>query len=61
MVVLDIMMPEMEGTQVAQNMRKCSDYTPVLLTAKGGNGGPDRGSEYGADDYLAKPLCYGKW
>ena len=39
MVVLDIMMPEMEGTQVAQNMRKRSDYTPVLLTAKGGNGG----------------------
>ena len=35
MVVLDIMMPGMEGTQVAQNMRKRSDYTPVLLlTAK---------------------------
>ena len=35
MVVLDIMMPGMEGTQVAENMRKRSDYTPVLLlTAK---------------------------
>ena len=31
MVVRDIMMPGMEGTQVAENMRKRSDYTPVLL------------------------------
>ena len=57
MVVLDIMMPGMEGTQVAQNMRKRSDYTPVLLlTAKAETENRIEGLNMGADDYLAKPF-----
>ena len=61
MVVLDIMMPGMEGTQVAQNMRKRSDYTPVLLlTAKAETEDRIEGLNMGADDYLAKPFAMGE-
>jgi len=61
MVVLDIMMPGMEGTQVAQNMRKRSDYTPVLLlTAKAETENRIEGLNMGADDYLAKPFAMGE-
>ena len=57
MVVLDIMMPGMEGTQVAQNMRKRSDYTPVLLlTAKAETEDRIEGLNMGADDYVTKPF-----
>ena len=59
--VLDIMMPGMEGTQVAQNMRKRSDYTPVLLlTAKAETEDRIEGLNMGADDYLAKPFAMGE-
>ena len=61
MVVLDIMMPGMEGTQVAENMRKRSDYTPVLLlTAKAETEDRIDGLNKGADDYLAKPFAMGE-
>ena len=61
MVVLDIMMPGMEGTQVAENMRKRSDYTPVLLlTAKAETEDRIDGLNNGADDYLAKPFAMGE-
>ena len=59
--LLDIMMPGMEGTQVAQNMRKRSDYTPVLLlTAKAETEDRIEGLNMGADDYLAKPFAMGE-
>ena len=55
--ILDIMMPGMEGTEVARNMRDREDYTPVLLlTAKAET--DDRIE--GADDYLAKPFAMGE-
>ena len=61
LIILDIMMPGMEGTQVAQNMRKRSDYTPVLLlTAKAETEDRIEGLNMGADDYLAKPFAMGE-
>ena len=59
--ILDIMMPGMEGTEVARNMRDREDYTPVLLlTAKAETEDRIEGLNMGADDYLAKPFAMGE-
>ena len=59
--ILDIMMPGMEGTEVARNMRNREDYTPVLLlTAKAETEDRIEGLNMGADDYLAKPFAMGE-
>lgn len=59
--ILDIMMPGMEGTEVARNMRGREDYTPVLLlTAKAETEDRIEGLNMGADDYLAKPFAMGE-
>jgi len=58
-VVLDVMMPKMNGYELAQRMRSENDATPVLmLTAK--DTVPDivRGLDYGADDYVTKPFSF---
>lgn len=58
LVVLDIMMPEIDGLEVCRRMRAAGDETPVLmLTAK--SSVPDRvaGLDTGADDYLVKPFA----
>ncbi len=61
MVILDIMMPGMQGTEVAENMRRRADYTPVLLlTAKAETEDRIDGLNKGADDYLAKPFAMGE-
>ena len=61
LVVSDIMMPGMEGTEVASNMRDREDYTPVLLlTAKAETEDRIEGLNMGADDYLAKPFAMGE-
>lgn len=61
MVILDIMMPGMQGTEVAENMRHRADYTPVLLlTAKAETEDRIAGLNKGADDYLAKPFAMGE-
>ena len=60
-VVLDIMMPYMQGTEVASNMRERGDFTPVLLlTAKAETEDRIEGLNMGADDYLAKPFAMGE-
>ena len=60
-IILDIMMPGMEGTEVARNMRDREDYTPVLLlTAKAETEDRIEGLNMGADDYLAKPFAMGE-
>lgn len=61
-VILDIMMPKMDGVQVLKKMRAMGIHTPVLLlTAK--NDIEDRivGLDAGADDYLAKPFAMGEF
>lgn len=57
LVVLDVMLPGMDGFAVADRMRKAGDLTPILmLTAKGLPEDVVHGLEVGADDYLPKPF-----
>ncbi len=56
-VVLDVMLPKMDGFEVAAAMRERGDYTPILmLTARGRPEDVLLGFEAGTDDYLAKPF-----
>lgn len=56
-VVLDVMLPKVDGFDVARTMRERSDYTPILmLTARGRPEDVLIGFEAGTDDYLAKPF-----
>jgi len=56
-VILDIMLPKMDGISVLRQMRKQGVETPViLLTAKGETEDKVTGLDSGADDYLAKPF-----
>ena len=58
-VVLDIMMPKMDGLQVLEEMRRQSILTPVLmLTAKAEVEDRVAGLDRGADDYLTKPFFF---
>jgi DNA-binding response OmpR family regulator len=55
-VILDIMMPGMDGLSVLREIRKKSAIPVVMLTAKGDETDRVVGLELGADDYLAKPF-----
>ncbi|MFD0617836.1 response regulator transcription factor [Paenibacillus sp. GCM10027629] len=56
-IILDIMLPELDGIQVLKELRQNGIQTPViLLTAKGDIEDKIRGLDSGADDYLAKPF-----
>ena len=58
-VVLDVMMPRMDGFQVVEVMRKKGDSTPVLfLTARDSLEDKVEGLDLGADDYLVKPFAF---
>jgi len=57
LVILDVMLPGMDGFTVCETARREGRDTPVLfLTAKGGGGDRIRGLEAGGDDYLSKPF-----
>ncbi|MDA3972359.1 MAG: response regulator transcription factor [Desulfobulbaceae bacterium] len=57
LVLLDIMMPRLDGLQVLQEIRKAKIDVPVLmLTARGALDDRVQGLDFGADDYLAKPF-----
>ena len=57
LVLLDVMMPRMNGFDVCKNLRKAKPDIPVLLlTAKGTIGDKTQGVDCGADDYLVKPF-----
>jgi DNA-binding response OmpR family regulator len=55
LVLLDIMMPDMDGWEVCKRMREMSDVPIIFLTARGDVKDVVRGLEMGADDYLPKP------
>jgi two-component system, OmpR family, response regulator MprA len=58
-VVLDVVMPRLDGIQVCRRMREGGDRTPVLiLTARDDVPDRVRGLDAGADDYLVKPFAY---
>lgn len=56
MILLDIMLPKMDGFAVCQQIREFSDMPIVMLTAKGDDMDKILGLEYGADDYITKPF-----
>lgn len=57
LILLDIMMPEMDGFEFLQCLRACSDTTPVLmLSAKSLAKDKCKGFTLGADDYVIKPI-----
>lgn len=58
-IVLDLMLPEMDGMEICKKLRQEKNYTPVLiLTAKGELGDKIEGFRAGADDYLVKPFAF---
>jgi two-component system, OmpR family, KDP operon response regulator KdpE len=55
LVLLDIMMPDMDGWEVCKRLREMSDMPIIFLTARGEVKDVVRGLEMGADDYIIKP------
>ena len=55
-VLLDLMLPKMDGLEVCQQIREFSNVPIVMLTAKGEDMDKILGLEYGADDYMTKPF-----
>ena len=55
-VLLDVMLPKLDGFQVCQQVREFSDVPILMLTAKGDDMDKILGLEYGADDYITKPF-----
>ena len=56
LVVLDLMLPEMDGYDVCKTIRKMSNIPIIMLTAKGDTFDKVLGLELGADDYMVKPF-----
>lgn len=58
-IILDVMMPVMNGFEVVQKLRSTGNHTPVLmLTAKDQTQDIVAGLDHGADDYLPKPFSF---
>ena len=56
LVLLDVMLPKLDGIQVCQRIREQSNVPILMLTAKGEDMDKILGLEYGADDYMTKPF-----
>ncbi len=56
MILLDIMLPKLTGTEVCQQIREFSNVPIVMLTAKSDDMDKIMGLEFGADDYITKPF-----
>ena len=56
LVLLDVMLPKIEGMEVLQRIRERSNVPIIMLTAKGDDMDKILGLEYGADDYMTKPF-----
>jgi two-component system KDP operon response regulator KdpE len=59
-VLLDLMMPDMDGLEVLEQIRAFSAVPVIILTARGSNRDIVDGLDRGADDYLAKPFNLGE-
>ncbi len=60
LVLLDIMMPKLDGWEVCRRIREVSNVPILMLTAKGQERDELQGLSLGADDYLSKPFSYQK-
>ena len=56
LIILDVMLPKLDGTQVCQMVREFSTVPILMLTAKSEDMDKILGLEYGADDYMTKPF-----
>ena len=56
LILLDVMLPKIEGTEVCRQIRELSAVPVVMVTAKGDDMDKIMGLEYGADDYITKPF-----
>src|SRR3989441_4257932 len=58
LVVLDLMMPGIDGLEVCRQLRANGDLPILMLTARSGTADRVKGLDTGADDYLVKPFAY---
>jgi DNA-binding response OmpR family regulator len=56
LVLLDVMMPDIDGFEVLETIREVSNVPVIMLTARGEEDDRVRGLELGADDYITKPF-----
>jgi two-component system KDP operon response regulator KdpE len=56
LIILDVMMPGMDGFETLREIRKASNVPVIMLTARGEEDDKVRGLRLGADDYVAKPF-----
>lgn len=58
-IIMDVMMPELDGIEVVQRLRQAGNHTPILmLTARSQSRDIITGLDAGADDYLTKPFSF---
>ena len=58
LVLLDIIMPRMDGWETCRQIRQCSDVPIIIISCRGAELDRVRGLELGADDYITKPISY---
>lgn len=56
LIILDVMMPKMDGWEVCREIRKFSKVPIIMLTAKGEENDELKGFEIGVDEYISKPF-----
>src|SRR5690348_13326341 len=56
LIVLDVMMPDMDGFEVLRRLRQTSQVPVIMLTARVSDSSKLRGLQGGADDYMTKPF-----
>lgn len=56
LIILDVMMPKIDGWQVCREVRECSKIPIIMLTAKGDERDELQGFELGVDEYISKPF-----
>jgi DNA-binding response OmpR family regulator len=62
LIILDIMLPKLDGLQLCQKLRKDKNKTPILmLTAKSSTDDKVAGLDSGADDYITKPFSFAEF
>lgn len=59
-ILLDVMMPKLDGFQVCREIRKSSDVPVIMITARGEDFEKIMGLDIGADDYIVKPFSPGE-